>query len=625
MVAASKVLTLKPGEFEIWRMRIEQFIQMIDYALWDVIENSATLPKTQVMEVVITVMPITTAEEKAQRRLKVKARSTLMMSILHEHQLKFNSIKDAKRNKVDLDTISMDDLYNNFKVCEPEVKGMCSSSSSIQNMAFVSSSNKNTSSTNRAVNIAQAVNTAHGVSTASTQVNVANIDNLSDVVIVHSLLVNQSATTATREGILLGSVELQEIKTTSTRKAQKGVCQWKQLLPQLWCHMMVLVDMTRVIRKRKGLIMHSWLSHLQVLTQMQKEVVNVVKGNNSNAVKASACWVWKPKTNVLDHVSKHNSASITLKKFDYVDAQGRSNKAFRVFNSRTRIVEEKLHIRFSKNTPNVTRSGPDWLFDIDALTRTINYEPIVAGTQYNGFAGTKASDNAGEARKETEPVKDDILLPLWTADPPFSKNSKSSHDDRSKPSSDDGKKVDEDPRKETKCKDQEKKDNVNSTKNVNTVSLTINAAGTNEINVVGGKISSELLFDPNMPALEDVSIFNFSSDYKDDGAMADMNNLDTTIQVSPIPTTKIHKDHPLDQVIRYLHSTTQTRNMSKNLEEHGFVSTSQQRTHHKDLQNCLFACFLSQEEPKKVIHALKDPRWIEAMQEELLQFKLQEV
>ncbi|GKG19120.1 hypothetical protein Tco_0376219 [Tanacetum coccineum] len=55
-----------------------------------------------------------------------------------------------------------------------------------------------------------------------------------------------------------------------------------------------------------------------------KAVVNAVKGNNVNDVKASACWVWKPKTKVLDHVSKHISASITLKKFDYVDAQGRS-------------------------------------------------------------------------------------------------------------------------------------------------------------------------------------------------------------------------------------------------------------------------------------------------------------
>nr|GEU73466.1 hypothetical protein [Tanacetum cinerariifolium] len=127
-----------------------------------------------------------------------------------------------------------------------------------------------------------------------------------------------------------------------------------------------------------------------------------------------------------------------------------------------------------------------------------------------------------------------------------------------------------------------------------------------------------------MPALEDISTFNFSSDHEDDDEMAVMNNLDTTIQVSPTLTIRIHKDRPIKQVIRDLHSATQTRNMSKNLEEHEFITTIHQRTNHKDLQNCLFACFLSQEEPKKVIHALKDPSWIEATQEELLQFKLQE-
>ncbi|GJX63236.1 hypothetical protein Tco_0296136 [Tanacetum coccineum] len=88
--------------------------------------------------------------------------------------------------------MSMNDLYNNLKVYEPEVKGMSSSSSSTKNMAFVSSSNNNTSSTNGAVNTtqvvntAQAVNTTHGVSTASIQVNDAystNVDNLSDAVI----------------------------------------------------------------------------------------------------------------------------------------------------------------------------------------------------------------------------------------------------------------------------------------------------------------------------------------------------------------------------------------------------------------------------------------------------------
>ncbi|GKB15180.1 putative ribonuclease H-like domain-containing protein [Tanacetum coccineum] len=291
--------------------------------------------------------------------------------------------------------------------------------------------------------------------------------------------------------------------------------------------------------------------------------------------------------NTIDHLGKFDGKSDE----GFFVGYSLNNKAFRVFNSRTRIVEENLHIRFSENTPNVVGSEPDWLFDIDALTRTMNYEPIITGTQSNGFLGTKASDNAGQTRKETDSVKNYILLPLWTTDPPFSQNPKSSQDDRSKPSIDDEKKVDEDLRK--------------------------------DINVVGGKTSIELPFDPNMPALEDYSIFDYSNNDEDDGAEADINNLDTTIQVSPIPTTRIHKDHPLDQVIGDLQSSTQTRRMSKNLEEYGFVSTIQQRTNHKDLQNYLFACFLSQEEPKKVIHVLKDP--IEAMQEELLQFKLQEV
>ncbi|GJT96187.1 hypothetical protein Tco_1091705 [Tanacetum coccineum] len=96
MMAASKVPMLKLGEFELWKMRIEQYIQMIDYALSKVIENGATLPKRQVVEGVTTVMPITFVEDKAQRRLEVKARSTLMMGIPNEHQLKFNFINDAK-------------------------------------------------------------------------------------------------------------------------------------------------------------------------------------------------------------------------------------------------------------------------------------------------------------------------------------------------------------------------------------------------------------------------------------------------------------------------------------------------------------------------------------------------
>ncbi|GJS72380.1 ribonuclease H-like domain-containing protein [Tanacetum coccineum] len=222
--------------------------------------------------------------------------------------------------------------------------------------------------------------------------------------------------------------------------------------------------------------------------------------------------------NTIDHLGKFDGKADE----GFFVGYSLNSKAFRVFNSRTRIVEENLYIRFSESTPNVVGSGPDRLFDIDTLTRTINYEPIVVCTQSNGFVGTKASNNASQARKETEPVKDYILLPLWTTDPPFSQNPKSSDDDGFKPSSDVEKKVNEDPRKESECNDQEKEDNVNSTNNVNTVSSTVNVAGANEDN-------AELPVDPNMPTLEDYNIFDLSSDNQEDGAEADMNNLDTTI------------------------------------------------------------------------------------------------
>ncbi|GJS06677.1 putative ribonuclease H-like domain-containing protein [Tanacetum coccineum] len=421
IVAAFKVSMLKLGEFELWRMRIEQYIWMIDY-----------------MHVV---MPITSAEDKAQRRLEVKARSTLMMlvsqlellgeklfhkdvnqKLLRSLSPEWNIHVVVWRNKVNLDTMSMDDLYNNLKEC----------------IAPRNQDNKKESSR-------------------------------------RSVPVETSTSTA-----------------------------------------LVSCD---------GLGGYDW---------NYKEIDRgyVAFGENPKGEKITE--------------------KVKLLEYSIVDTGS--------------LAEKNLHIRFSESTLMLAGSGPDWLFDIDALTRTMNYEPIVVGTQSNGFAGTKASDNA---------------------DP------KSSHDDGSKPSSDDGKKVDEDPRKDSKSNDQKKEDNVNSTNNVNIASI-------NEVNTFGGKTSIELSDDPNMPALEDYIIFDFTRDDEDDDVEADMNNLDTTVQVNPIPTTRIHKDHPLDQVIGDLQSSTQTRRMSKNLEEHGFVSTIQQRTNHKNLQNCLFACFLSQEEPKKL-------------------------
>nr|GFC27355.1 hypothetical protein [Tanacetum cinerariifolium] len=91
--------------------------------------------------------------------------------------------------------------------------------------------------------------------------------------------------------------------------------------------------------------------------------------------------------------------------------------------------------------------------------------------------------------------------------------------------------------------------------------------------------------------------------------------------VSPIPTTRIHKDHPTSQIIGDLSSTTQTRSMARGVRDQGGIS----QMFNEDFHTCMFACFLSQEEPKRIHQDLKDPSWIEAMQEKLIQFKIQKV
>ncbi|GJT13775.1 ribonuclease H-like domain-containing protein [Tanacetum coccineum] len=120
--------------------------------------------------------------------------------------------------------------------------------------------------------------------------------------------------------------------------------------------------------------------------------------------------------NTIDHLGKFDGKTDE----GFFVGYSINSKAFRVFNSRTRIVEENLHVQFSENTPNIAGSGPNWLFDIDALTKSMNYKPVIEGNQSNDNACTKAYDDAGKARMKTVPDKDYILLPLWHVDLPFS-------------------------------------------------------------------------------------------------------------------------------------------------------------------------------------------------------------
>ncbi|GJS37702.1 putative ribonuclease H-like domain-containing protein [Tanacetum coccineum] len=115
------------------------------------------------------------------------------------------------------------------------------------------------------------------------------------------------------------------------------------------------------------------------------------------------------------------------------------------------------------------------------------------------------------------------------------------------------------------------------------------------------------------------------ADFFGDEIEVDMSNITTIYLVPFTPNIRIYKDHSLDHVISDVQSGVQTRRMTKTTNEQGFISVVYEGKTHEDLHTCLFACFLSQEEPKRIAKALSDSAWVEAMQEELLQFKLQKV
>ncbi|GJR83728.1 putative ribonuclease H-like domain-containing protein [Tanacetum coccineum] len=160
----AKLPLLKQGEYDMWKLRIEQYFQVQDYALWDVIENRnsfkpAAQTTTNADGSSTTLIPgPVTADEKTQKKNDMKARSMLLMALPNEHLVTFNQYKDAKTLFAAIQTRFGESLDSIFNRLQKIVKGTTSSSS--QNLAFVSSTR-----------ITNEVDTAYGVSTANTQIS----------------------------------------------------------------------------------------------------------------------------------------------------------------------------------------------------------------------------------------------------------------------------------------------------------------------------------------------------------------------------------------------------------------------------------------------------------------------
>ncbi|GJV34074.1 ribonuclease H-like domain-containing protein [Tanacetum coccineum] len=605
MVAASKVPMLKPGEFEIWRMRIEQYIQMIDYALWEVIENGNSAPKTTVVEGVEKVIPPTTVEEKAQKRLEslledIKKRfggnaatkktqrnllkqqyenfsapssetldqtfdrlqklvsqleilgeklsqEDVNQKLLRSLSPEWNTHAVVWRNKPELETMSMDDLYNNLKVYEPEVKGTSSSNTSTQNMAFVSSNNSG--STN------EAVNTTHGVSAVSTQdLQQLHPDDLEEMDLrwqmamltmrARRFLKNTGRKVTINGNETIGfdksKVECynchkrghfaRECKTprnqeNKNRRRQQEEVDQANNGPTNFALMAYSSTSSNFEVSTDSNCSSSCLENVKILKEQNEQLLKDLRTSKLNTIayktglesvearllvykknesvyeediKLLKCEIYlkevaitelrrklelaqkqkdeiqltgNPQMDLQDQgvidsgCSRHMTGNMSyLTDFEEIDGgyvafggnpkggkiTGRGNAKLILSNLATFCAENNQyrHVMRPFGCPvtilnTIDHKGKisivrccmkdsllgtqsmkydlNMAFNIDALTKSMNYKPVVAGNQSNGYAGTKACDDACKARMETVPGKDYILLPLWLADLHLSK------------------------------------------------------------------------------------------------------------------------------------------------------------------------------------------------------------
>ncbi|GJT98155.1 hypothetical protein Tco_1093673 [Tanacetum coccineum] len=380
--------------------------------------------------------------------------------------------------------------------------------------------------------------------------------------------------------------------------------------------------------------------------------------------------------NTLDHLGKFDAKGDE----GFFVGYSLNSKAFRVYNKRTKHIEENLHINFLESKVIDKAGGPNWLFDIESLIKSMNYIPVVgAGTSSSNISGTK--EDVKQAEKEKGSPLRFIALPNW-----FHEAQMITTNDAAKKSGgiliDSPQKEQEEVHTDKDVSEQvehevneevpessgisfptassKESSKLTSTPTVETavptVSTHVPTASENIFTIDPSEPPSTPTVETTVPTVSTpvptviksrgglrysqppsisnvVSSENRVEDFFGDSTHAtrlneveaDLSNMETTIQVSPTPTLRIHKDHPKNQIIGPVDTPVLTRHKSKNVDEQSFLATIHQKTDPDLLQLCLFLAFLSQEEPKKISEALKDSSWVEAMQEELLQFQIQNV
>nr|GEX50644.1 ribonuclease H-like domain-containing protein [Tanacetum cinerariifolium] len=307
MVAIAKLLMLNPNEFELWKMRIEQYFLMTHYALWEVILNGDSPPLIRSVKGVETPYPPTTVEEKLARRNELTARGTLLMALSNEHQLMCNSYKNANS--------LMEGIEKRFG----------------------------------------------------------------------------------EEVILPGNAGLLSIKTTGI-----GNYDWS--------------DQAKDGPTNFALMDYTSLSSSSSDTEGTSCLLSLNSETTLKIVSAPIIEDWISDSEDEDEIeTKSNQIKPSFAKNRVLVTKPHNKTPYELLLGRSPNIDFMKPIGYPVtilNTLDHLGRGPKWVFDINSLTISMNYEPVTAGNQTNHDAGKEIHDNTGQARQEKASDHEYILHPF---------------------------------------------------------------------------------------------------------------------------------------------------------------------------------------------------------------------
>ncbi|GJX21306.1 putative ribonuclease H-like domain-containing protein [Tanacetum coccineum] len=586
-VSALKLLVLKTREYDLWSMRMEQYLTHTDYALWEVIVNgdapaiaSARAGTEAHIEVSWNqgckdLMGSNKGQVWRQQIIKENAENH-SEALLRSLPSAWNNIALIIRNKSDIDTLSMDDLYKNLKVYEAEIKGQSSSSSNSQNVAF-----------------GQASSSTYAddfmFSFFANQTNSQQLDNED---------LEQIDSDDLEEMDLKWQVAMLTIRVTLLENVGIGGYDWSFQAKEGPTNFALMAYTSQ----------SSSSSDSELLKNLIYEIIGYQIGLESLEVSA------KDKAG-LGYDSQINESEVVHSMFNSRESDvdnSHVNDRFKIVLTKSGQVpvnaaKQRAAVSISTARPvnalstqvSIHGLGPyenNSLFECRIIKRLmvdlLHLEEVLKEVK---LLEKKNSILLLKVPRQNNMYSFDLKNVVPSREPKVSEEDAEENPtkmDENRASDKDGK-VDQATRSEFERLLQQEKQTVhpNNTNSINTASTPVNAAGPSFSNndpsllVNAAEASNafeEHLFErfspfknaftlppvSNVTPMDDTGIFGNAYDDEDVGAEADLNNLETTMNVSPIPTTRIDKDHPKDQIIGDFNSAIQTRRMTKISDEH---------------------------------------------------------